>query len=259
MSVPYGLLAAAALLTAGTAQAATLHALTSDGKLTMVDSETRRAQRPMAIAGATGQVLSIALRPADGRLYGLTDKGQLVTIDATTGRATPGPTLDKPVETGPRAAINFNPTVDRLRVVGMGGNNYRINVDTGAVTVDSGLKYAPGTPLAGTSPMVTAAAYTNRMVGAKETALYTVDTMLGQINLQAPPNDGVQQPKKQLDGSLPRGLGFDILADGQGGNTGYMIADGALMSLAVADLSVRNLGRVTGLPAGEVVGLAVSK
>ncbi|MBC7799997.1 MAG: DUF4394 domain-containing protein, partial [Gemmatimonadaceae bacterium] len=224
-----------------------------------VDSGTRRASRAVPISGADGRVLSIALRPADGKLYGLTDKNQLVTIDPMSGRATPGAKLDKPVETGPRAAINFNPTVDRLRVVGMGGGNYRIHPDTGAVTADGALKYAPGTPFASTSPMVTAAAYTNHMAGAKETMLLTVDTMLGQINLQAPPNDGVQQPKKQLDGTLPKGMGFDILADGQGGNIGYMIVGSTLMSLAVADLTVSTLGPVAGLPAGEVVSLAVSK
>ncbi|MBC7800227.1 MAG: DUF4394 domain-containing protein [Gemmatimonadaceae bacterium] len=262
MSTRSCLIAAASLfagagLVAGTAQAATLHTLTSDGMLTRVDSGTRRASRAVPISGADGRVLSIALRPANGTLYGLTDANQLVTIDPKTGRATPGAALDKPVQTGPRASINFNPVVDRLRVVGSGGGNFRINVDNGQVTADGGLKYADGTPLSGTSPMVTAAAYTNHTAGTKETALYTVDTMLSQINLQAPPNDGVQQPKKQL-GTLPKGIGFDILADGQGGNTGFMVMDGKLSSLMVTDLSVRELGPVTGL-VGEVVSLAAAK
>lgn len=259
MSLPSTLIAAALLATAaGAAQAATLHALTSDGKLVTIDSTTRRAGKAVAISGASGRVMSIALRPSNGTLYGLTDANQLVTIDPKTGRATAGSALDKPVQAGPRPSINFNPVVDRLRVVGSTGGNFRINVDNGQVTTDGGLKYADGTPLSGTAPMVTAAAYTNHVAGTKETMLFTVDTMLGQINLQAPPNDGVQQPKKPLSGGTPKGVGFDILADGQGGNTGFMIMDGKLSSLAVADLTVRELGKVTGLT-GEVVSLAAAK
>ncbi len=247
-----------ALATAGTAHAASLHALTATGTLVMFDSETRRATRPVKITGAPGRVMSIAMRPADGKLYAITDANQLVTIDPKTGRATPGAKLDKPIEPGGRVTINFNPTVDRIRVVGMGGANYRIHPDTGAVTVDGGIKYAPGTPLAGTTPTVTAAAYTNHTAGAKETALYTIDSVLGQINLQAPPNDGIQQPKKQLAANLPRGIGFDILADGTT-NTGYILAEGKLWQLAVADLTLTPLGPIAGLPAGEVVSLVAAK
>lgn len=247
------------LATAGAAQAASLHALTADGRLVMFDSDTRRAGKPVKVTGAAGRVLAIAMRPADGKLYGLTDGNQLVTIDPMSGRATAGAKLDKPIEAGGRVAINFNPTVDRLRVVGMGGSNYRVHPDTGAVTADGGLKYAAGTPLAGTSPAITAAAYTNHMVGAKETAMYTIDAVLGQINLQAPPNDGVQQPKTQLTGGVPRGVGFDILSDGAGGNTGYILAAGKLWRLAVADLAVTPLGAVSGLPAGDIVSLVAAK
>lgn len=251
--------AALLLLATGGAHAASLHALTADGSLVMFDSATRRAGKAMKVTGAPGRVLAIAMRPADGKVYGLTDGNQLVTIDPATGRATAGAKLDKPIEAGGRVAINFNPTVDRLRVVGMGGTNYRVHPDTGAVTADGGLKYAPGTPLAGTTPTITAAAYTNHMVGAKETAMYTIDAVLGQINLQAPPNDGVQQPKKQLAGGMPRGIGFDILADGAGGNTGYILAEGKLWQLAVADLAVTQLGAVSGLPAGDIVSLVAAK
>ena len=246
-----------ALATPIAANAASLHALTADGKLALIDSETRRSRPAVKITGAPGPVLSIALRPADGKLYGLTAT-QLVVIDPATGRATPGASFDKPVETGPRASANFNPTVDRMRVVGMGGNNYRINVDTGAVTVDGALKYGPTTPFANTAPRVTAAAYTNHMAGAKETMLMTIDTSLGQLNLQAPPNDGVQQPKKELGTGLPNGVGFDILADG-GMNTGYLIANGRLTSVAMPGLETKDMGTVAGLPASEIISLAAAK
>ena len=254
--------AVAAALVAGAglaapAAAASLYALTSDGKLVRVDSDSRRAGRAVRISGAPGPVMAIAVRPADGKLYGLT-AGQLVTIDPASGRATAGAKLDKPIETGARAAINFNPTVDRLRVVGIGGSNARVHPDTGAVTADAALKYAPGSPLGSTMPRITAVAYTNHMAGAKETALFTIDPSVSQINLQAPPNDGVQQPKKPLSAGLPNGIGFDIVADG-GTNTGYILAGGRLWSLAVPELETKGLGVVGGLPAGEVISLAAMK
>lgn len=252
-------LALLALAAAAPAHAASLHALTGDGKLVAIDPATRKAGRAVAVTGAGGKVLAIAMRPSDGKLYGVTDRNQLVTIDAKTGRATTGATLDKPVVAGGRVAINFNPTVDRLRIVGIDGTNHRANVDNGQVTVDGGLKYAPGTPLSGTAPSLAAAAYTNHAAGAKETALYTIDALLGQINLQAPPNEGVQQPKKQVAGGLPRLIGFDILTDASGANAGYLLADGKLWGVAVADLALTELGPVTGLPATGVVSMAAAK
>lgn len=250
--------AALVALTAGNAQAAFLHALTSDGKLITIDSEQRRAKAAVPVSTMAGRVVAIAMRPSDGKLYGLTDTHQLVTIDATSGRVSMGPKLDKALETGTRLAINFNPVVDRLRVVGISGTNYRINVDSGAVTADGTLKYTPASPYAATPPRVTAAAYTNHVAGTKETALYTIDTLLGQINLQMPPNEGVQQPKKGLDGRVPNGIGFDIVSDGQGGNTGYLVAGGKLFTIAVADLDVSDMGPIAGLPGGEVVSLAAA-
>ena len=91
------------------------------------------------------------------------DAQQLVIINATTGRVSMGAKLDKALDTGARVAINFNPKVDRLRVVGVSGTNYRINVDSGAVTADGALKYAPASPYAETAPRVTAAVYTNHV------------------------------------------------------------------------------------------------
>ena len=240
------------------AAAASLVALTGDGALVKIDPDSRRASAPVKLGTGQGRVLAIDVRPADMHLYGLTDTGRIVRIDPATGGVDAVSTLDKPVDAGGRVAINFNPTVDRLRVVGLNGANYRINVDTGAVTVDGGLKYAPGTELAGTQPMVTAAAYTNSFAGTKETMLYTVDTVLSQLNVQAPPNDGVQQDKGATGVKLPPGIGFDILADGSGGNTGYIVASGALHTIDLASGRVMTVGPVARLP-DDVTSLATMR
>lgn len=253
------LLAGASLLAMSSlADAATLWALDSTGSLTKIDTDSKKAAAPLAIKGAEGALFALAVRPADGKLYGLTAT-HIVAIDPMTGMAKPVSKLDKPLDLGARAAAKFNPMVDRLRVVGLSGNNYRIHVDTGAVTVDGALKYAPGTPQAGTTPMITAAAYTNAMAGAKETALYTIDPVLGSYNIQAPPNDGVQTMKGAIASKLPNGLGFDILSDGAGGNTGWLIANATLHRIALADGKITADGPIAGLAGREVLSIAAAK
>ena len=125
---------------AATAKAATLVGLTADNKLVKIDTATMAASAPMAISGAD-QVVGIDVRPADGKLYGLTAGGQLVVIDHMSGKATPGSMLSQKVALGPRPVVDFNPAADRLRVIAADGQSLRINVDDGATTVDKPLNY----------------------------------------------------------------------------------------------------------------------
>lgn len=249
---------AASLALGGAASAATLVGLTADNHLVRIDSETRRAMPAVKVSGVEGRLLGIDLRPADDKLYGLTDAGQIVTIDAMTGRATPVSKLSEGFESGGRATIDFNPVADRLRVMGMTGANLRVNVETGAATKDGTLKYAAGGAMAETTPRIVAGAYTNSMAGAKETMLFTIDSLSRTLNLQAPPNDGVQQPKGEIAASLPAGVAFDILADGTT-NTAYLLASGALHKLDLASGKAMPGMMVTGLPQAEVIDIAAMK
>lgn len=253
-------LSLATLLTAAApAGAATIWALDAGGGLARIDTDSRRAMPAMPVKGAEGAVLAIALRPADGKLYGLTATGQLLTIDHDTGQAMQVAKLDKPLDASPRTTINFNPVVDRLRVVSSAGGNWRVHPDTGAVTVDGGLKYAPDSAYTDAKPMVTTGAYSHHTAGTKETALYTLDTKLGLMNVQMPPNDGVQQPKGRLNVSVPANAGFDILADGMGGNTGWIIAGGALHGIDIKTGQITTSGPIAGLPSKDIVSIAVAK
>jgi hypothetical protein len=252
-------LAATLLTAAAPAQAATIWALDAAGSLAKIDTETRKAMPAKAVKGTDGALLAIALRPADGKLYGLTAKGQLVTVDTETAMAKEVARLDKPLDGATRTTINFNPVVDRLRVVSSSGGNWRIHPDTGAVTVDGGLKYAPDSAYSESKPMVTTGAYSNHFAGTKETALYTLDAKLGLMNVQMPPNDGIQQPKGRLNQAVPANAGFDILADGMGGNKGFVVAAGALHGLDIATGQLTPMGRIAGLSAKEIVSIAVAK
>ena len=241
----------------GAAHAATLQGLTADGHLLKIDSETRRATAPMRITGADGRLLGIDQRPADGKLYGVTESGQIVTIDPATARATQVSRLNMPFTSGGRAVVDFNPVADRLRLMGMGGMNFRINVVTGEVTRDGELKYQAGSAWAETRPRVVAGAYTNSMPGATATQLFTVDTLSRSLNLQAPPNDGVQQPKGELARSLPTGVAFDILAGGPQGNPmGFLLAGNALHMVNLETGAAGAGMMVSGLPASEVIDIA---
>lgn len=259
MRTALALMAGGWIAAAAPANAATIWALDAAGGLARIDSESRKAMPAVMVKGADGALLSVALRPADGKLYGLTAKGQLVTIDPATAMATQVAKLDKALEMGPRTTINFNPLVDRLRVVSSNGGNWRIHPDTGAVTVDGGLKYAPDSAYSTAMPMVTAGAYSNHFAGTKETALYTLDTKLGLMNVQMPPNDGIQQPRGRMNVAVPASAGFDILADGQGGNTGWVVAGGALHSIDIKTGQLVTLGRIAGLSGKDVLSIAVAK
>lgn len=250
-------------------QATTLIGLTADNHLVRIDGETRRAAAPIRISGSDGRVIGIDQRPQDGKLYGVTDRNQIVSIDPMTGAAMQVSRLNMPFDGGGRAVVDFNPVANRLRLMGMSGVNFRVNVDTGEVVRDGALKYQEG-PNAGTTPRITAGAYSNSVAppanapaagqpGAPTTALYTLDTLLGSFNLQAPPNDGVQQSRGMVGMSLPASTAFDILSDGRGGNTGFVLAAGTLHTIDLANGRLAATGAVTGLPQSEVIDIAAMR
>jgi hypothetical protein len=250
----FGMVAAAAPL-----QAATLLGLTADNALVRIDSETRRASAPVRITGADGRVTGIDQRPQDGRLYGVTERGQIVTIDPANGRATQVSRLNTEFQSGGRVVFDFNPVANRLRLMAMTGVNLRVNVENGEAVRDGQLKFATGTPFAEQAPRVTAGAYTNSVTGASATALYTIDTLTRTFNLQAPPNDGVQQPRGEVAATLPPGVAFDILAGANGANMGFLLAGGTLHTVNLETGAASATGAVAGLPATEVIDIAAMR
>lgn len=255
----YTLAAFGTIAAAQAAEATSLVGLTADNALVVIDSETRRAAPPIRITGTDGRLIGIDQRPQDGKLYGVTDRGQIVTIDVASGRAMQVSRLATAFESGGRAIVDFNPVANRLRLMGMNGVNLRVNVETGQAVTDGAVKYAAGTPYAETTPRVVAGAYTNSMAGAQQTALYTIDTLTRRFNLQAPPNDGVQQPRGELAASLPAGVAFDILSDGQGGNMTFLLAAGTLHGVNLDTGMATATGPVTGLPGAEVIDIAAMR
>jgi Domain of unknown function (DUF4394) len=242
---------------AATAKAATLVGLTADNKLVKIDTATLAASAPMAITGAD-RIVGIDVRPADGKLYGLTAAGQLVVIDHTSGKATPGSTLSQKVALGPRPVVDFNPAADRLRVIAADGQSLRINVDDGATTVDKPLNYDAADANTGKKPMVSAGAYTNSSKGTKSTELFHVDGGTGALVLQSPPNDGVLKTRGAVGVPNLGDAVMDIDNEAEGKNTAYLIAGGALYTVDLATGKATQVGTVKGMN-GKLVDIAVWK
>jgi hypothetical protein len=173
------------------------------------------------------ELVGLDFRPQTGELFGLaidaaTNAGTLYRLDpfaATAslvggigaiafvdGAAAP---VDFP---SPSAGwgIDFNPAVDRIRVVSGFGLNFRVNPNTGA-PVDGnlgGVSIVTGTnpdgPINGATTSAHETAYTNSVgqnLTGGVTTVYTLDAVTDALHLQTPPNTGTQT------GTLPITLG----------------------------------------------------
>lgn len=237
-------------------QAEIVFALTNNNVLVNFDTVSPGTTTNLSITGLTaGDFLSdIDARPAGGALYGLANNGgtgRLYTIDRSTGVATLQSTLSTGL-TGAFFGLDFNPTVDRLRIVSNTGQNLRVNVDSGVAIIDSALQFAAGDPNVGTPPQLVASAYTNNFPTATATTLFGLDLTTQSLVSQAPPNAGTLNTIGSLSTLLFPEAGFDI-----SGLTGlaYAVLNG--FELAQVNLST---GATTSLGAinapSSIVGFA---
>ncbi|MEH6566850.1 MAG: DUF4394 domain-containing protein [Halopseudomonas sp.] len=241
-------------LAAGTASAAQLLALSEDGMLHKIETESLSVAASMNVEGASN-LRGIDVRPANGMLYALGGGDQLYTLDPTTGKATAGAKLNSALPGSEHAVVDFNPKADRLRLLAADGTNYRVNVETGEVATDGSVAYAKDFEHGDMMEKVVAGAYTDSYAGTEKTELYTIDLSSGMLMLQDPPNDGVQKPV----GELAKGLdaaAIDIASDGKGGNTAYVLANGKLHTVDLKTGKPTVLGEVDGL-SDDIIDIAV--
>ncbi|GAA3963140.1 DUF4394 domain-containing protein [Hymenobacter antarcticus] len=162
-------------------------------------------------AVATGQVVVGAdFRPATGQLYALgynatNGESRLYTVNLTTGAVTAvgaAPITLALGGTTDRIGFDFNPTVDRIRVISTNLANFRLNPNDGAIAATDGALTSP----AG------AAAYTNNQSSANTTQLFDYDATTGTLYLQSPPNNGtlVTIGNSGLTAAAADGADFDI-------------------------------------------------
>ncbi len=184
------------------------------------DPATPGTTTAVPVAGLTAGETLVGLdsRPQTGQLYGLginatANTGTLYLVDPQTAAATAVGAASQiafvtaaatPVDFQDPATVgygfDFNPTVDRIRVVTADGLNFRLNPITGA-PVDGDLGGAAGSVagvntdglLNGAATSATGVAYTNNFgqtLPGTATTLYVVDAASGKLFIQNPPNAG---------------------------------------------------------------------
>jgi hypothetical protein len=219
--------AASTLAVPGAAWAAeAFYGVTQDNRLVTFQSDNVTTVDPShAITGLPGgeNIVGLDVRPLNGQLYALGKTSRLYVINPRTGAARQvGATPFIPTLTGASFGLDFNPTVDRIRVTSDAEQNLRLNPDDATVTsVDTNLAYAPGDPGAGTNPNVGGSAYTNSFAGATSTTLFDIDNARHALVIQNPPNDGTLTTIGAL-GTTNNAVAFDI---GEG-NVGYAVLNG---------------------------------
>jgi hypothetical protein len=186
--------------------------LTADGKLVCFEADDPRGTdqigRVQGLQTDT-KLVGIDFRPATGDLYGLGDAGGVYVVDTSSAQATLRARLNVALE-GTQFGVDFNPTVDRLRIVSDTGKNLRANVDDGTTLTDGPLNYL-GPPPVNPALGVTGVAYTNNDADTNTaTTLFDLDTSLDQVAIQAPPNAGTLNAAGKLLVDAVSPVGFDI-------------------------------------------------
>jgi hypothetical protein len=160
------------------------------------------SSRPLTGLLPGDTLVGIDYRVAKGQLYGLGASGQLYRIDTRSATASAiGTPNALPREGATEWGVDFNPTVDRIRVVNDAGFNLRLHPDTGAIVdgnpnepgvqLDGRLAYDNADVNAGQKPGVVAAGYTYNKDNDKITTNYALDGRLGILVHQGS-KEGVQ-------------------------------------------------------------------
>jgi hypothetical protein len=206
-------------------------------------------------------IKGIDFRPATTDLYALGSSSRLYTLNVVTGVATevPPPGAFTPTLSGSDYGFDFNPVIDRIRVVSNTRKNYVLNPNDGSATQVTDLFFGPADPNFGVSPNVEFSAYTNSTNPAPATTqLYGIDTGLDVLVTQANSAGtlGTVGPLGVNAGAIG---GFDI-----SGDTGVAYAallpglssQSNLYSINLVTGAATNLGAIDG---GLIIGsLAVA-
>jgi hypothetical protein len=186
------------LLISSASFAQTFAILTDDDSMFLYSVGTPPGAR-MGFTGMTAGQRPVAIdyRPATSELYLMgynssNGSTELYRVNTSNGAATSvGAAVTLALGTG-SIGFDFNPTVDRIRVVGANKSNYRLNPNNGSIAAtDANLSYASGDANAAAQPSVGAAAYTNSYPGLSTTTLYVYDESLNVLGTLASPNTGV--------------------------------------------------------------------
>lgn len=191
--------------------------------------------------GAGEKLLSIDFRPATGELYGVSSSSRLYIVSLSGAARAIGTTAFSPAISASTASMDFNPTVDRIRLVGADGQNLRLNPETGTVAAtDGAINGAAGAVIAGV-------AYNGNTSGSTTTTLFDIDITSDKLYKQDPPNNGTLVEIGTLGVNASGDGGFDISPDGMKA-IAVLTVNGKsnLFTINLASGAATNLGPLAG-------------
>jgi hypothetical protein len=192
-------------------------------------------------AGET--LLGLDFRPVNGQLYGLGSTSRLYTINTSNGMATAVGAVPFTIPlSGTSFGFDFNPSVDRVRIVSNTGQNFRVHPETGLAVTPADGNLNPGTPA------VSAAAYNNNFAGTTVTTLFDIDATTDKLFMQNPPNNGTLVEVGSLGINIELTNGFDI---GSTSNTAMaLLTVGSVTKLYSINLTTGAATALADFPAG---------
>lgn len=229
------------------------------GLVTVNSASPGMPMSPMSfVSGLAGneRLVGIDYRPMTRELYGLSDQNAIYRLDTSSGAAMMVGSGFSDQTNGGNFGFDFNPVIDKIRIVSDANQNYVAHPDTGdaniAATVDT--FYRMGDVNEGMDPNVVHHAYDGNVAMSTATQLRAIDTRLDVLVTQAN-NAGELETIGSLGIDATDIGGFDVSADG----VGY--AAFADIGMGTSDLYMIDLftGSATSMGAiGEVVsGMAV--
>lgn len=258
-----------------------LYALDADNSLSLFRGNNFQRQIQVKCLDAGEVLIGIDFRPADGQLYGLSDRGNLYQIDITPpgrGNAYLVSSLSLRFAGGFQSLFDFNPVVDAIRLIGSNDQNFAVVSANGGLfnltVMQTRIAYAPGDRNAGIDPNLVGGAYSNNVAGAQTTLFYALDYDLDLlVTIAAGANGSSATGGGQLTtiGRLLRSDGtainltpsadLDIYTDASGANTLIGISGRTLFSLDLAGVQpgYDQIVRAVTLRDGGFIDLAIKQ
>ena len=237
-------------LSLSAAVAAPAVGLVGDKTLVMFDTETLAVSGTMDVSGVDS-LLGIDLRPSNGTLVGVTPDMSIVSIDTASGEATEMAKMDTALPLGDTPVIvDFNPAADKLRFM-TGTTNHRVDVDTGAVTVDGSLNWQEGDMHVGEETAIVAAAYINSYGKPEATKMYDIDATIVAVIQQVSPNDGTLGAIGKLGIDDPADTyAFDVQTNEAMENMAWLVNGNMLYSVDLETGAATGVGMIEGVDGG---------
>lgn len=213
-------------------------------------------------SGAAGFLDAIDFRPSTGQLYGYLDStDSFYTVNLTTGALTLASAGASSAPTNTfQLGLDFNPTIDRARIVTDSAQNIVFNPVSGTVSSFTTLAYALGDPNENASPGIIDNAYTQNFAGSTITRQFGIDYGTDSLVTIAN-NAGTLVTIGALGVNTDIYTGFDIFTGPGGIDTAYAIltTPAGVANFYTIDLTTGQASLVGGLgsAATQIYSLAV--